>query len=315
MARREREEAQVVRLGGVLYRLEPVGPGVAKARPRMTFAEAASRFVAAAELRHRPSTVAATRMLLDLHVLPVLGHLRLDEIDRGVLASMQDAFRSRRRRGSGPVAATTVNLRVAKALAVLHFARDELGAVESVARLRPLPHERRQREHVRAHYEALLRSVQPPWLRLLALLAGDAGLRVGECLALRWACVRAASLCVCATVWKGHRGPTKGGRARVVPCPARLVEALAETERVGPLVLPSHLYSEKVLARLRTACRRARVPRLTTHGLRALVCLGASGPGRRPHHDPGPARAQQRGDHRSLPAFVRGRDGGCREAA
>lgn len=264
------DETNLIRVGGQLFRLEPVhvGPGLAKVQPAMTYAEAAEKYLTVSAARFRVSTVSSTRMLLEQHILPTLGGMNLDAIDRGTLASLQDSMRTRKLRGSGPVKNNTVNLRMAKTMAVLRFARDELEAIRGVPKLRPLPSQRLRREHVRQHYEALLRNVKPAWLHLVVMLGGDAGLRVGEMLALRWACVREKALCICATVWKGHRGPTKGGRTRVVPIGPRLVETLKEQTRSGPTVLPGHLYSELVLARLLKACRRARVPHLTTHSLR-----------------------------------------------
>lgn len=267
MAARRDDDAQVIRISGVLYRLEPMGPGVRKVQP-LTFAEAARRFIRASELQRRPGTVYSTRTTLEWYVLPVIGRLPVHEVTRDVLLELRESLRTTRRRGSGTVSAGTANLRMIKAMAVLRYAMDELGALVRVPRILPLPSPARKAGIPRARYEALLRALEPD-TRLCALLLGDAGLRIGEALALRWRCVRAAELCVCeGQDASGERGPTKSGRVRIVPIGQRLILALAAAERASSSVLPLGWYGSLVRQRLLAACRRARLPALTPHDLR-----------------------------------------------
>lgn len=75
---------------------------------------------------------------------------------------------------------------------------------------------------------------------LLVLLAGDAGLRMGECIALRWGNVRwdEGVLDVVEAEWRGFLTLPKGGRSRKVPMTMRLMAALKAFR---------HLRGERVL--------------------------------------------------------------------
>jgi integrase len=65
---------------------------------------------------------------------------------------------------------------------------------------------------------------------MLVLLAGEAGLRLGEMVALEWRDIDFVKdqVCVQRSAWKGQVGSTKGGRLRHVPLTARLAAALRE---------------------------------------------------------------------------------------
>jgi integrase len=79
-----------------------------------------------------------------------------------------------------------------------------------------------------------------PWLLVAALLAGDAGLRLGEVLALQWEDVDliAGRLTVTRQLRKGIEGTPKGGRRRSVPMTASLISVLKSLSqvRVGRIV-------------------------------------------------------------------------------
>jgi integrase len=79
-----------------------------------------------------------------------------------------------------------------------------------------------------------------PRIHIMVLLAGDAGLRRGEIMALRWADIDLGRglLNVRRSVWQGHETETKGGRSRVVPMTEALREALSAHRHLrGPRVL------------------------------------------------------------------------------
>ena len=69
-------------------------------------------------------------------------------------------------------------------------------------------------------YERLLKVAESrsPDAYLMVLLGGEAGLRLGEIVALEWADVdlRARRLTVQRSDWRGHVTVPKGGRARVL---------------------------------------------------------------------------------------------------
>jgi integrase len=79
---------------------------------------------------------------------------------------------------------------------------------------------------------------EPEW-RAAILVASEAGLRMGEVLALRWEDIdlKAGKLTVMRTDWRGQVGSPKGGRERTVPLTTRLAAALRELRHLrGPLV-------------------------------------------------------------------------------
>jgi hypothetical protein len=67
-----------------------------------------------------------------------------------------------------------------------------------------------------------------PRALVLVLLGGDAGMRIGEIIALEWSRVDygANKVHVEVSDWNGHIGPPKGGKPRSVPMTPRLRAAL-----------------------------------------------------------------------------------------
>jgi integrase len=84
---------------------------------------------------------------------------------------------------------------------------------------------------------ALRRGMEP---YLMVLLGGDAGLRLGEILALEWRDIELTSrrLTVQRSDWLGHVTVPKGGRSRQLPMTRRLTAALKSAR---------HLRSDRVL--------------------------------------------------------------------
>ena len=77
-------------------------------------------------------------------------------------------------------------------------------------------------------------------IHVIVLLAAEAGLRVGEILALRWIDVDLERHldCVERNNWRGQIGTTKGNRVRYTPMTGRLTEALrAHRHLRSPLVV------------------------------------------------------------------------------
>jgi len=81
-----------------------------------------------------------------------------------------------------------------------------------------------------ADYERLLDGAQRADERthILTLLGGDAGLRIGEIIALEWTDLdmRRRLVTVQRSEWQGEISSPKGGQSRVVPMTARLATAL-----------------------------------------------------------------------------------------
>jgi integrase len=70
-----------------------------------------------------------------------------------------------------------------------------------------------------------------PRAHLLVLLSGEAGLRLGEMVALEWTDFDFVKrqLCVQRSAWKGRIGSPKGGRLRYIPLTTRLAATLRIT--------------------------------------------------------------------------------------
>ena len=118
-----------------------------------------------------------------------------------------------------------------------------------------------------------------PQTHLIILLGGEAGLRLGEKIALEWADVDLAKpqLCVQRSDWNGQVTAPKNGRRRYIPLTVRLAAALPEHRHLrSPLVLCADDGSP-VLRRtlqnwVRRAARRARVQNSGVHVLRHTFC-------------------------------------------
>jgi integrase len=87
-------------------------------------------------------------------------------------------------------------------------------------------------ERIRASVSKLL----DPNAYLIVLLGGEAGLRLGEILALEWGDVDLGKrqLCIQRSDWRGHVTEPKSGRLRHVPMTVRLAAALREHRQLRP---------------------------------------------------------------------------------
>ena len=82
-----------------------------------------------------------------------------------------------------------------------------------------------------------------PLAHLAVLLGADAGLRMGEMIALEWSDIdfRRNLLTVARNDWRGKVGLPKGGQSRKVPMTRRLAAALSAARHLrGPRVLYRH---------------------------------------------------------------------------
>jgi integrase len=115
---------------------------------------------------------------------------------------------------------------------------------------------------------------------LLVLLAGEAGLRLGEMVALKWSDINFAKnqVCVQRSAWRGQIASPKGGRLRYVPLTTRLAAALREHRHLrGPLVLyqddgSSPLTEGLVQGFVQRAARRVGLQNNGPHMLRHTFC-------------------------------------------
>jgi integrase len=128
-------------------------------------------------------------------------------------------------------------------------------------------------------YERLVAAATDGTALLIVLLAGEAGLRLGEMVGLRWDDIDLIKrqLRVERSDWRGQVGVPKGGRVRYVPLTVRLANALREHRHLrGPLVLcrpdGSAPTFNIVTDHVRRAARRAHVPMTGVDRLRQTFC-------------------------------------------
>jgi integrase len=129
-------------------------------------------------------------------------------------------------------------------------------------------------------YERLLIAARPSSVEayLMVLLGGDAGLRLGEILALEWRDIELTSrrLSVQRSDWLGHVTVPKGGRSRQLPMTRRLTAALKsvrhlQSDRVLCLSDGSAMTRDRVIKAVRAAQRVAGIDQ-GVHILRHTFC-------------------------------------------
>ena len=224
--------------------------------------------------RQKPSTIVTKEVLLRAHLVPQLGSKRLDAITNEDVQRLKGALREK--------APKTVNniLTVLSVLLKTALEWDVIGRMPCTIKL-----VKASKPTASFHdfdtYEQLVvgaRATDPnSWL--IVLLGGEAGLRSGEMIALKWADINLAKrqLCVQRSEWDGHVTSPKGGRLRHIPLTTRLARALRDHRHLrSPRVLTNKegagLTRKDVRACVRRAARRAQVQNDTVHILRHTFC-------------------------------------------
>lgn len=257
-----------------------------------TFAEVAASFLASRRHGADPRRVAARlrayRAHLDGHLLPLVGALPLAEIDAAAVDRLVAALvaSAPKRTGAATVArtlsASSVRNTITTFRLVMKYARRPV-SVDLPKGLRQTSAAARKRPAaiaVAADVSRYLDACRAEWFRVASALAIYAGLRRGEVAALRWSAVDFAreSIAVVAS-WSGA---PKNDQPRVVPCPPELVALLRRwrlasgaaadhvVTRPGKDERPRPLHEGDDLASaVRRTCKRAGIPPVNFHGLRA----------------------------------------------
>jgi integrase len=209
----ERELRQAL-LGGSYNRRE-AEPEVPTVR---NFTE---RFLTYSSNNNKASTLAAKRQLLDSHLLPTFGHLRLDRVGP---ADIETFKAQKRKEGLTP---KTIN-NALTVLRTLFAVAAEQEVIPHVPRVKLLKVERPEFDFLTFEEAERLVVAAPPEWRTMIQVALHTGLRRGELIALQWDAVDlvAGRLLVKRNVWRGHFGTPKGGRSREVPLNAVALQAL-----------------------------------------------------------------------------------------
>ena len=231
--------------------------------------------------RQKPSGIAAKEMILRVHLVPALGHKRLDAIKAENVQRLKQELVAK--------SPKTVN-NVLSVLSILLKKAVEWEVIERMpCTVKLLPVSKGSTAFYDFdEFERLVEAARDldPRTHLIILLGGEAGLRCGEMIALEWTDVDLANrqLTVSRSDWNGQVTTPKGGRPRHVPLTRRLAAALSEHR---------HLRSTRVLCqddnepltrqivqtRAKRAARRASVARGSTksggggvHILRHTFC-------------------------------------------
>jgi integrase len=224
--------------------------------------------------RHKPSGIATIESILKWHLIPTLGSKRLDAITNEHVQRLKLALADR--------APKTVNnvLTVLSTLLKKAVEWGELERLPCVVKLLPNP-KKTMGFHDVEEYERLLMVAQKrsSEAHLMALLGGEAGLRLGEIVALEWVDVdvQARRLTVQRSDWRGHVTAPKSGRSRRLPMTQRLTSALKafrhlRSERVFCLPNGAPITRDRVIKAIRGAQRVAGLPQAGVHVLRHTFC-------------------------------------------
>src|SRR5436190_1218793 len=174
--------------------------------------------------RQKPSGIAAKEMILRVHLVPALGHKKLDAIKSEDVQHLKGRLSTK--------AAKTVNniLTVLNVLLKKAVDWDVIDRMPCAVTLLPVP-KTSMSFYDFDEYERLVAatSAVDATAYLIVLLGGEAGLRCGEMIALEWRDVDLGKrqICVQRSAWNGQVTTPKGGRLRYVPLsPAALDSAI-----------------------------------------------------------------------------------------
>jgi integrase len=281
---------------------QPVPPPVEPEKEVPTFAAFAKVFMATyAKANNKPSEQASKQSILDNYLLPRFRTRRLDsfkvlDIDQ-LKAEMLDEEYNRK----------TINNAMAVWAKLLHYAQDQ-ELIAKAPRFKFL--KIREEKFDFFDFDELERLVaaakDEPERRAMILLGAEAGLRMGEMLALTQDCVdyRSGNLTIWENDWHGQVGSTKGGERRTVPMTPRLRAALHAIRHLrGELVLCNRdgkrWTKHIVRAALRTVCKRAGLRIVGAHVLRHTFCSHLAMRGA------APKAIQELAGHKSLKVTLR----------
>jgi integrase len=261
-----------------------IAPPVAPPQPKEvpTLAEFWPRFIDGYCIanRQKPSGIAGKEGVFRRHILPCLGSKRIDEIKTEDIQSLKSTLAHRN--------AKTVNNVLTALSACLKYAgpvdgglrgQDGLGLIARVPRVRLLKVLKTKRRWYERHdldrLAVAAEKIDPRIHIIMVLLGGDAGLRRGEIIALKWADIdlRRRQITVERSVWNDnrkratkvrvfHETVPKGGKERIVTMTSALADALSKHRHLrGERVLCQddgrELTNKTVRAWLESAQRRA----------------------------------------------------------
>ncbi|HNO16166.1 MAG TPA: site-specific integrase [Actinomycetota bacterium] len=201
--------------------------------PVPTFAEYAERwmrdYVIANQLK--PTTRKTYEDILRAHLLPILGHLRLDAIDTAEVQRLKAE-----RQHLGPVTVNKILARLSTMLRIaIEWHKPERPLIEKLPKIQRLKEPKVEKPHYTAEEQAKMLAAaeecEDPRAYVAFLLGDDAGLRHGEIIALRSWNVRfddgpTGAILVTHTACNGILTTPKSNQVRRIPMSPRLRAAL-----------------------------------------------------------------------------------------
>lgn len=204
-----------------------------------TFTEFAKRFLEehSRANRQKPSTIITKERILEYYLKPRFGSKRLDEIDDAVVQRLKaDLHELSPKTVNNILVVLNTLLKAAVKWSVL----PKLPATIELLKVPPRemvvyePHDYERLVHAAAKVDRRYHA--------MVLLGGDAGLRTGEMMGLRWCDVDLSRgvLHIRRAIWRGQVVVPKSGKGRDVPMTSRLSACLASQK---------HLVRDEVLYR------------------------------------------------------------------
>jgi integrase len=251
-----------------------------------TFSAFVEQFLTYSENNNKFATVEAKRSLLELHLVPHFGAMKLENIGPADVEAFKAAMRKKQPRarvpqdgatrsavlrrygkGSAPLSAKTTNNALACLRKMLTVA-EEYGVVKAAPKVRLLKTSSAAFDFLDFDEAEQLIEAFDEDFRAAALLAIKGGLRLGELVGLQWADLDLArgSVTVRRNVYRGRVQSTpKGGRAREVQLPTSVVDALRPLRNLKTWVFAdaagAFLSVKKFDRALNAAVRRAGIVR------------------------------------------------------
>lgn len=222
-----------------------------------------------AAANNKPSEVHSKTTILERHLKPFFGHMRLDRIEVQHL----DGFKAKQRKAG--LKHKTINNQLTVLGKLLNVAK-EWHRIASAPRIGFLTTADPEFDFLDFDEAARLVEAADPMWQPMILLALRTGLRQGELLELRWNDIDLVKglVRVRRSIWKGQITTPKSGKGRDVPLSeeARTMLRALPSRFPGQLVFPGneggHLTKARCKHPLWRACKRAGLRRIGWHTLR-----------------------------------------------
>ena len=205
-----------------------------------TVASYVLRWLRAKAERNSDSRNYALQCTLKNHIVPVLGHLRVDQVTRAdVDGWVRYCERLRLKNGDPFAHATTLGWWTVLCQILKDAVADGLLQTDPTLRVRPPRRQvepKRERrtltaEELARFLAAVRRHAPSPQRYVEGLVLASTGMRAGELYALHWEDIRDGTITIRRSHWKGKVKRTKTWDPRVVPIPDVVQEELRQHRR------------------------------------------------------------------------------------